>query len=180
MKIKILVLLGTLLFTGGLSVKSLEVNKRAPLVSPLVSDQFVLAMATVSAVTTETVLPSPTPSATPRPTQKVTPKPKPKPTPTPESSELINKLIDRYSNEYGLDPNVMRNMVICESGVNSRATNGVYAGLFQYDKATWIRIRSEMGKETDTELRYSAEEAIRTTCYAIAKGKKKLWPNCVP
>ncbi len=147
-------------------------GKRITLVSPV---------AIVTPTIEITLTPPATPSATP--TKLLTPKPKkivPSPTPTPETGEIVNKLIDKYSAEYGLDPNVMRHMVLCESGARSNAKNGIYVGLFQYDERTWTRIRSEMGLPTDIKLRYSAEEMIKTTCYAISKGRSKLWPNCVP
>lgn len=153
-----------------------KAERRAELISPVV---------TITPTATLTSLPTVEPTPTASPTAKVAPKrvvvtATPKPTPTTEPKENVNKLVDKYSAEYGLDVNVVRHLGICESGFRSNATNGKYVGLFQYDAQTWKTIRAEMNLDTDPNLRYSAEEAIRTTTYALSKGKRKLWPNCVP
>jgi hypothetical protein len=140
----------------------------------------------ISPVASITTTPEITPTPTASPTAILTEKPKPKltkkpvPTPTSEPRELVNRLIEKYSIEYGLDPNIFRHLVVCESGVNSSAKNGPYVGLFQYDLQTWEKIRREMGLSIGGDLRYSAEESIRTTAYALTKGRQKLWPNCIP
>jgi len=168
-----LVLVGLLGLTGATEVVKNKIEK-VQLVSPIVSITPTI-IATPSA-TPAAELASPSATSTPKPRIKVTPKP----TPTIEPPEKVNKLVDKYSIEYGLDPNVVRHLGLCESGFRSNATNGKYVGLFQYDTQTWSRIRTEMGLSTDPDLRYSAEEMIKTTSYALAKGKTKLWPHCVP
>lgn len=169
--------IGGLVLVGILSLTSTATttkNKdKSLLVSPIVS-------ITPTMIITPTATPAAqvaTPTATP---VKSKPKLTPKPTPTPEPMENVNKLVEKYSIEYGLDPNVVRHLGLCESGFRSNATNGKYVGLFQYDSQTWSKIRAEMGLTTDPNLRYSAEEMIRTTSFALSKGKSKLWPNCVP
>jgi len=102
------------------------------------------------------------------------------PTPSPAASKEINEYIDRFSSQFGIDPNVLRYVAICESGFRSNATNGKYAGLFQFDTTTWSNIRKEIGENPDERLRLSAEEAVQTAAYAISKGKERLWPNCIP
>lgn len=149
-------------------------EERKQLISPVVS-----VSPTITVVTpTPTSTPTATPTATPTIKRRVTPKPKP--TPTAETKESVSRLVDKYSIEYGLDVNVVRYLVLCESGLRSNATNGKYVGLFQYDERTWKTIRSEMKLDTDPNLRYSAEESIKTTTYALSKGKRNLWPNCIP
>lgn len=172
----IAVLISSSLVTGYTWLTQKETPKMA-LVSPVV-------------IVTPTIEITPTPvatiSATPTPIASVSAEPKKKvakkiiPTPTMEKGEIVSGFVDKYSTEYGLNPNVVRHLAMCESGFRTNATNGKYVGLFQYDSQTWIRIRTEMGKTTDPELRYSAEEAIRTTAFALSKGKSGLWPNCVP
>lgn len=166
-----LVIIGGVVIAGVLSVFGVsKADKEQVLVSPI-----------VVVVPTMTI----TPTATATPTLTTTPKkikatPTPKPTPTAEPTENVNKLVDKISAEYGLDVNVVRHLGLCESGFRSNATNGKYVGLFQYDERTWRTVRSEMKLDPDPTLRYSAEEAIKTTAYAMSKGKTRLWPNCIP
>lgn len=134
-------------------------------------------------------LPSLTPSPTPTPTETPTPtptkKPTPKPTPTPKpqpkfTSEQIYHFTDQYGILYAVDPNVIRHVALCESGFNPSARNWIYAGLFQFDTNTWIFYRQKMGLDADPDLRYHAEEAVRTATYIFHLGKTSLWPNCYP
>jgi Transglycosylase SLT domain len=133
------------------------------------------------------ISPTPSPSPTSTPTPSPTPKPKPTriPTPTPKpqpefSSEQIYRMIDKYSQEGGVNPDVIRHIAICESGFNPRAKSYIYAGLFQYDGATWKSYRKLMGENPDPDLRYNAKEAIRTTVYIVSLNRLYLWPNCHP
>ena len=134
-------------------------------------------------------LPSLTPSPTPTPTETLTPtptrKPTPKPTPTPKlqpvfTSEQIYGFTDHYGILYAVDPNVIRHVALCESDFNPKAKNYIYAGLFQFDTNTWIFYRQKMGLDADADLRYHAEEAVRTATYIFHLGKTGLWPNCYP
>jgi hypothetical protein len=131
---------------------------------------------------TDTPTPSPTATATPTstPTAVPTDTPKPKPTITPVSSQEVNAFIERFSAQYGVDPNVIRHLAICESGFRSNAIQGIYVGLFQFGPVTWKNIRLEFGEDTNPDLRYSAEESVQTAAYAYSKGKKAIWPNCFP
>jgi len=138
---------------------------------------------------TLTISPSATPSALPiasvsaevvmlSPTK--IPTPKPIATPSMTSFEEVSGFVDRFSGQYGVDPNVIRHLAICESGFRSNATNGPYVGLFQFGSITWQNFRKEMGEDPNPELRYSAEESVQTAAYALSKGKGKIWPNCMP
>lgn len=175
------ILIGGVVLAGVFSVFGFSAAElKQPLISPVVSVTPTIVITptvTVSMMIATPILTA-TPTATPIVKRLVTPKPKP--TPTAEPKENVSRLVDKYSAEYGLDVNVVRHLVLCESGLKSNATNGKYVGLFQYDERTWKTIRSEMKLDTNTELRHSAEEAIRTTTYALSRGKKKLWPNCLP
>lgn len=130
----------------------------------------------VALPTAQAATPSPEPFNTPTIKPSI---PKPSPSPSPMSHQEVNELISKYASQYGLDPNVMRHMALCESGFKSNAKNGPYIGLFQFDVITWKNIRRELNLNTDPALRYSAEESIKTAFYALSKGKTKLWPNCV-
>lgn len=112
------------------------------------------------------------------PTPKITQSPMPKSTPAPASE--VNSFIERFSAQYAVDPNVLRHIAICESAFRSNAVNNGYAGLYQFGKITWENIRSEIGEDTNPDLRLSAEESVQTAAYALSKGKGRIWPNCVP
>lgn len=120
------------------------------------------------------------PSATITATPSATPTEKIVPTPTASMSQEVSGFVDRFSAQYGVDPNVIRYVAICESGFKSNAKNGPYIGLFQFGEITWINMRNEMDEDPSPDLRYSAEESVQTAAYAIAKGKGKIWPNCFP
>ncbi|NMC99470.1 MAG: transglycosylase SLT domain-containing protein [Bacteroidales bacterium] len=127
--------------------------------------------------------PSPTPIATstPKTTPKLTPKPTKTPSPQPYySSEQIYELINRFAGQYGVSPDIMRHIALCESGFNYKASNAGYAGLFQFGTTTWKNLRSEFGEDTNPDLRYNAEEAIQTAAYVLSKNKGGIWPNCYP
>ena len=62
-------------------------------------------------------------------TKKPTPTPSPTATPVPTpiaTSQEVNGFIDRFSAQYGVDPNVLRHTAQCESGFNPGATNESY------------------------------------------------------
>lgn len=140
------------------------------------SKKEVLSVSTTNTPPVVTFTQPPTATPTPRPTKT----PTPKPTPTPASSQEVNELIDRFSGQYGLDPNVVRYIALCESGFKSNAVNWIYVGLFQFGPVTWKNLRAEIGEDVNVALRYSAEESVQTATYALSKGKEKIWPNCVP
>lgn len=128
-----------------------------------------------------TASPSLTPFPSPLPTTKPTPKPTKTPIPQPVfSSQEINGFIDKYAGIYGVDPNVLRHMALCESGFNPMAKKLSYQGLFQFGPATWSNLRIQMNENPNTDLRLNAMEAVKTTAYAIKNGKFSLWPNCKP
>jgi hypothetical protein len=136
---------------------------------------------TVSSSPTETPTATPTPTSTIKPTPKPTPVKTPTPIPQPTfSSQQIYELINRFSGQYGVSPDVMRYIAICESGFNPTAKNSIYAGLYQFGATTWKNLRVEIGEDTDPALRLNAEEAVQTAAYAVSKGKTGLWPNCYP
>ena len=126
---------------------------------------------------------SPTPSPTPEPTETPSPTPVPTETPIPQplfSSEEIHGFIERFAGQYGVDPNVLRHLAVCESGFNPLAANLNYAGLFQFSPNTWIKYRQLMGEDVDISLRLNAEEAVQTAAYAYSLGNDSIWPNCAP
>lgn len=133
----------------------------------------VLAESTVA-----TSIPSPILTETPSPTPSATPKPTPAKTLAP--TQQINEFIDRFAGQYGVDPNVIRHIALCESGFNPGAINYVYKGLFQFRSSTWQNIRRKMGEDISADLRVNAEEAVQTAAYAISHGNISIWPHCNP
>ena len=132
---------------------------------------------------TPTSTPSPAPSFTPTPTPTSVPTLTPTPTPFPQpvyNTEQINALIKIYADQYGVDPNVLRYVAICESNFNPAAINGPYAGLYQFNPTTWENNRQLMGEDPSLDLRLNAEEAIKTAAFILSIGRGNIWPNCFP
>lgn len=125
---------------------------------------------------TPTVSPKPTPTATPKPTS--TPTPSPKPTPIPVTSAQLDTWFTVYSNHYSIDRQKLWNIAVCESGLRSNASNGMYGGLFQFSPVSWINTRTAMSLDTNPDLRFNPEEAIRTAAFKISKAGLSAWPNC--
>lgn len=117
-------------------------------------------------VITETPIPSPTPLPTATP--------KPKPLSVPELDSLFSK----YSNHYSIDKNLLAKIAACESGFNSNAVNGVYAGIFQFSPSAWIITRNMMSMDPNPDLRHNAEESIKTAAFKLSVSGISFWPNC--
>jgi len=154
-------------------------SKSQALVAQKEIESTPIPTSTPQATTTPQKLSS-TPIQKPTTTPTVTKTPTPTPKPLPATSQEINGFIERFSAQYGIDPNVIRYIAICESGFNSNAQNGSYKGLFQFKEITWKNIRKEMNEDTRFDLVFSPEEAVQTATYAYSKGKTSIWPNCVP
>jgi hypothetical protein len=146
-----------------------------------VSKNKVLSEATSVATPTPLIVSTPIPTSTPTSTPKPTPVKTPTPIPQPKfTSQEINGFIDRFGGQYGVSPDVLRYIALCESGFDPFARKLSYVGLFQFGPSTWQNLRAEMGEDRDTGLRANAEEAVQTASYAISIGKKGIWPNCYP
>ena len=134
---------------------------------------------------------TPTPTATPTPTPTLTPTPTPAPTPSliptptpvlppPISSQEVHAFIERFAAQYGVDPNVLRHIAVCESGFNPLASKLSYAGLYQFGPSTWKAYRIMMGENPNKDLRYDAEEATQTAAYVLSLNRGYIWPSCMP
>jgi len=128
---------------------------------------------------------TPTPTEIPLPTATPTPiPPTPSTTPTPQpivaSPTDLDSLFTRYSDEYHIDREVLKRIAACESGFNTTSHNTTYgyAGMYQFAESSWTTVRARMGEDTNPELRFSAEESIKTAAYHIANGGRGAWPNC--
>lgn len=141
---------------------------------------------------TPTMVFSPSPTNSPTPTETATPKPTaiptsiltptltstPTPTQTPATSAQLDEWFTTYSNHYSIDREKLRLVAICESNIRPQATNGDYAGLYQFSTHTWKSTRNAMGMDPDPSLRFNPEEAIRTAAFKISTVGLSPWPNC--
>lgn len=92
----------------------------------------------------------------------------------------LDPLFEKYSGEFGVSSTTMKIIAKCESHFNPGAisSNGLYGGMYQYSASTWKSTRNSMGLDPNPELRFNAEEAIRTTAFKIASGGIGAWPVC--
>ena len=111
-----------------------------------------------------------------------TPTPKPKPTPkllpSPATATQMDAWFTEYANNQSVSIEMLRKIAICESGYNQFAQNGIYGGLFQFSTSTWKSTRGQMNADPNPDLRYNAEEAIKTAAFRFATSGQAAWPNC--
>ncbi len=133
---------------------------------------------------TPSALPSASQAKTngPTPINTVTPSASPTPSVSPTTKPLtaseIDTLFTEYGQKYGVDKDQLKRIAKCESGLNPKATNLYYGGLFQFSAGSWKEYRRLMGKGTDPDLRFDPEAAINTAAYLISTGHASAWPNC--
>ena len=120
-------------------------------------------------VITETPIPTRTPTSTPFPT--ITPTPKLIPS-------QLDSIFEKYAKEFSVDKNLLKKIALCESGLNLSARNGPYGGLFQFTSSAWVSVRRAMNADTNADLRFNGEEAIKTAAFKLSTGGVGIWPNC--
>jgi hypothetical protein len=117
--------------------------------------------------------------------ETATPTPTTNPSPTP--TEIIkidvprsdfDALIEQYAISSGVDSRMMKMIAKCESGFRPEATNGPYAGIYQFISSTWVSNRLAMGEDPNPELRLNAEEAIKTAAFKMGRDGFSAWPVC--
>lgn len=125
--------------------------------------------------------PSPLPTNIPAPTETPLPSPTPLPTPIPSPLPItaFESYFDQFSTEYNANKDLLKKIAFCESGMSPGARNGVYGGMYQFTVETWKATREQMGKDTNPDLRFGAQEAIETAAYKIGHEGKKAWLNCL-
>ncbi len=130
-----------------------------------------------------TSTPTPSPTATPTPLPTATPTPIP-PTPTPTivlpiiTPEELEQLFNNYSQQYGVDKELLKKIAKCESGFNSNAQFLDYGGMFQFSSSSWASTRIAMAQDPNPNLRFNTDEAIKTAAFKISQGGIGAWPNC--
>lgn len=90
----------------------------------------------------------------------------------------IEDMFTKYGNNYGVNREYLKKIAHCESTYNPGAVNGIYGGMYQFSASTWIATRNSMGLDPNPDLRFNAEEAVRTTAFKIAHGGSGAWPVC--
>lgn len=143
-------------------------------------NQYMAAQDDLSAQTIALALQEP--ELTPSPTPVVykpaaTPAPTRVPQPIPAPAEL-EQWFSTYAGAFGVNPDLLKTIARCESGFNPNSQGGIYGGMFQYSASTWSSTRNAMGLDPDPDLRYNAEEAIKTSAWKISAGGIGAWPHC--
>lgn len=130
---------------------------------------------------TNTPTPTPTPTNTPTPSPTPTATPTPTPYVAPPSPGELDGYFQKYSQEYGIDEQLLRKIAHCESGYNTTSHNTTYdyAGMYQFSRDTWTSTRQHMGADANPDLRFNAEEAIKTAAFKISRGGQNAWANCL-
>lgn len=144
-------------------------NPQEKIISPLPSNSV------------STLSPTATPTPSPTMTPTLTPTAIPTPTATPTAiitSEDLERLFSQYSSQYSVENEQLKRIAQCESEFNSQARYLDYGGLFQFSSASWNSTRSLMGLDPNPDLRFNAEEAIKTAAFKISQEGISAWPNC--
>ena len=172
MKIKIIFFTFLFLSTAcsiGLSYV-LSSKNHTVILSPLPNKTYAK---TLGVIATPTNTPSPTPTPIPPTSTPTT-----MPTPIIITSTVLDELFTKYSSEYSVDKELMKRIAYCESGLNPNANTSQYAGLYQFSESLWISTRTLMRQNSDPNIRFNAEEAIRTAAFMISQNHLYIWPNC--
>lgn len=108
--------------------------------------------------------------------------------PKPESASIkiqiassdIFQLIHKYALEFGGRADIMITIANCESGMKPEAlsASGTYAGLYQFNSSTWASNRKALGLDPNPDLRFQAEEAIKTAAFKMGRDGYGAWPAC--
>lgn len=129
---------------------------------------------------------SPTPTSSPTPTFTLTPIPTKTYIPIPSltaipvtiTSPNFDDLFAKYGNQYNVDKELLKRIAGCESGFNPNDVTNDYAGLFQFGSLPWIEARGRMGLSNDQNLRFNAEESIKTAAFEIDYKGTSGWSDC--
>lgn len=130
---------------------------------------------------------------TPIPEAAITAAPSPNPTVKPEATPVPTKtpaavlpasdyepLFEKWAVHFGIDINLLKHIARCESRFNPGAVGGIYGGMYQFSASTWKSTRIAMDHDSDPNLRFDANEAIKTAAFKIASGGQSAWKNCLP
>lgn len=119
---------------------------------------------------------TPEPSPTPVPIQRNVSQTKNPPIFTAPTD--LESVFNTYAEAFGIDSNILKGIAKCESGMNPGSIGGPYGGMYQYLASTWMSTRKAMGLDPNPDLRFDAEEAIKTSAWKISAGGIGAWPHC--
>jgi len=158
---------------------TISMNTAAPIEEMVIpTPQTTMESATIPSPTpTATSTPSPTPTETPTPIPTTAPSPTPTPTPILTSSDLEN-LFSKYAGQYSVDKEMLKRIASCESGFNAAASYLDYGGMFQFSPSSWSVTRTAMNQDPNPDLRFNAEESIKTAAFKISVNGPSAWPSC--
>lgn len=162
-----------LLFVLALSERYISGHVSPPEILGIAKDP----QSSVSAKYLDYIVITETPTPTPTPLPTLTPTPTPTPIIYPFPAD-INSLFSKYSNIESIDRNLLIKIAVCESGLNPKADNGIYGGLYQFSAGSWETTRIRMNLNPDPNLRFNAEEAIKTAAFKLAADGVYAWPHC--
>ena len=155
--------------------QDLQLNQQLPLDNLIVQGSSLIRVIPPEYVTPVVKIEEEVSEPQPTPTPKPTPIPKPQPIIAPEHLE---PLFNQYATHFHLDPNMLKAISNCESHHNPGAASGPYGGMYQFSASTWSSTRTTMGHDPNPDLRFNAEESIKTAAFKIANGGIRAWPTC--
>jgi len=158
-----------------LLINILSGNKNRKPLPPLATIQNVPVVLDFN---TPTPSPTLTPTPTPKPTSTPAPTLTPTPTPIPVTGEQLDRWFTQYANHYSVDRSLLWRIAACESGLKTNVTNWIYGGVFQFSPNTWRANRTLMGMDTNPDLRFNPEEAIKTAAFVLSTRGAGAWPSC--
>lgn len=96
----------------------------------------------------------------------------------PPSRDQLEIMFSAYAQIYKIDKHLLQSIAFCESRYNPAAVNGRHAGMYQFNPTTWQATRKRMGYDPDINLRFDAEEAVRTAAFKISNSGSGAWAVC--
>lgn len=88
------------------------------------------------------------------------------------------EVIERYASQYGANPDIVRRVMMCESGGNKDAINRnepnkvLSVGIMQFQPHSFKYMAEKFGEELDY---YSYHDQIKLASWAIANGMGRNW-----
>lgn len=94
------------------------------------------------------------------------------------SRENLDLMFAEHADFYHVNKRTLEYIAYCESRYRPQVTNGKHAGMYQFNPTTWIATRNRMGLDPNPDLRFDANEAIRTAAFKISNGGIGAWAVC--
>jgi len=78
-----------------------------------------------------------------------------------------------WCNFYGCNPDTLYRVMMCESGGNPKAMNGIHTSIFQYNPNTFRHYSVKAGI-TNSNI-WNTSHQIQTTAYMFSTGEARQW-----